>query len=51
MIDPIKDNFTQVLIIKDVLHELKISKDDYYRGLSISKDKDLVLYLKRQLNS
>ena len=33
VIDPIKDNFTQPLSIKEVLDELEISKDDYYRAL------------------
>ena len=38
VIDPTKDNFTQPLSIKEVLDELKFSKDDYYRALSISKE-------------
>ena len=29
----------------------KISKDDYYKALSISKDEDLELHLKMQPNS
>ena len=51
MIDPIKDNFTHPLSIKEILDELEISSDDYYRALSISKDEDLELHLKRQPNS
>ena len=51
MIEPTKDNFTQALSIKKILNESKISKDDYYRALSISKDEDLELHLKRQSNS
>ena len=47
VIDPIKDNFTQPLSIKEVLDELEISKDDYYRALSISKE-DNFEQLKRQ---
>ena len=39
MIDPTKDNFTQTIL-----------RDDYYRALSISKDEDLELHLKRELN-
>ena len=33
VIDPTKDNFTQSLGVKEVLDELQISKDDYYRAL------------------
>ena len=51
MIDPTKDNFTQPLSIQEILDELGISKDDYYKALSRSKDKNLELYLKRQANS
>ena len=47
--DLIEDNFTQPLSVKVVLDELEISKDDYYwRTLSISKDEDLELHLKRE---
>ena len=46
-----KDNFTQSLSVKEILDELEISKDDYYRALSISKDEDLELHLKREPNS
>ena len=51
MIDPTKDNFTQPLSVKEILDELEISKDDYYRALSISKDESLELHLKRKPNS
>ena len=51
LIDPTKDNFTQSLRIKEILDELEISSDDYYRALSISKDEDLELHLKRKPNS
>ena len=37
VIDLTKYNFTQPLSVKKVLDELEISKDDYYRDLSISK--------------
>ena len=50
VINRIKDDFTQPLSIKEILDELKISKDDDYRVLSISKDEDLELHLKRQPN-
>ena len=48
MIGPTKKNFTQPLSAKETLDELEISKDDYYRALSISKDEDLELRLKRE---
>ena len=48
MIDPTKDNFTQPLSVKEILDKLEISKNDYYRALSISKDEDLELHLKRK---
>ena len=51
VIDPTTDNFTQLLSVKEILDDLEISKDDYYRALSISKDEDLELDLKREPNS
>ena len=51
VIDPIKGNFTQPLSVQEILDELEISKVDYYRTFSISKDEDLELHLKRQPNS
>ena len=51
VIDPTKVNSTQPLSIKEVLDELKISEDDYYKALSISKDEDLELCLEIQHNS
>ena len=45
---PTKKHFTQPLSAKETLDELEISKDDYYRALSISKDEDLELCLKRE---
>ena len=51
MIDPTKDNFIQPLSVIEILDELEISKDDYYRAMSISKDKNLELHLKSQPNS
>ena len=32
VIDPTKDYFTQPLSVKEILDELEISKDDYYRA-------------------
>ena len=49
--DPTKVNFTQPLNVQEILDALEISKEDYYRALSISKDDDLELQLKRQSNS
>ena len=48
MIDPTKDNFSLPLSVTEILDELEISKDGYYRALSISKDENLKLHLKRQ---
>ena len=45
--DSNKDKFAQPLIVKEILDELEISKDDYYRALSISKDEDLELHLRK----
>ena len=36
--DPTKDNFVQLLGIKEILDELEVLKIDYYRALSISKN-------------
>ena len=51
VIDPGKENYVQPLTIKAILNELEILEDDYYKALSISKDDDLELHLKRQPNS
>ena len=40
VVDPTKDNFTQSLNIQEILNELEMSEDDYYKALSISKDED-----------
>ena len=50
-IDTTKDNFTQPLSIQEILDELEISKDDYYKALSVSKNEDSELHLKRLSNS
>ena len=50
MIDPIKDNITQSLGIKKILGELEVPKNDYCISLSISKNEDLELPLKRESN-
>ena len=46
-----ENKFTQPVSVKEILHELEISKEDYYRVLSVSKDNDLELHLKKQPNS
>ena len=51
VVDPTKDDFTQPLSIQQILDELEISNDDYYKALSISNDEDLELHLKWQPNS
>ena len=51
VIDLIKDNFTLPPSVKEVLDKLESSKDDYYRAISISKDEQLELYLKKETNS
>ena len=38
MIDPTKDNITQLITTKKILDKLEISRDNHYRALSISKD-------------
>ena len=40
VVDPTKDNFTQSLNIQEILNELEMSEDDYYKALSKSKDED-----------
>ena len=50
MIGPTKDNFTQCLSIQEILDELEVSNDNYYEALTVSKDDDLELHLKRQTN-
>ena len=51
MIDPTKDNFTQPLSNQEILDELEICKDNYYKALSVSKDHYLDLHLNLQLNA
>ena len=49
--DPTKNNLIQPMSIKGIIEDLEISKDDFYRVLPTSKDKDLKLHLKKQLDS
>ena len=48
---PNPQNFNQPLSAKEILDELEIFKDDYYRALSIPNDEDLELCFKRQPDS
>ena len=47
IIDQTKDNFIKSLSVKGILDEIEISKNDYFRILSITKDEDLELHLKK----
>ena len=51
IVDPSQDNFEQPPTIPEILSELEIEEDDYYRALSISKDNDYELHLIRPPNS
>ena len=50
VIGPTKDSFTQPPSKTKLIDNLEISKDDYCRTLSISKDDDLDLRLKREFH-
>lgn len=50
MIGQNKDDFTQQMSFKEILDELEITKNDYYRALLISNDEYLELHLKTQSN-
>ena len=51
IIDPTKDNFEEPPTISQILSELEIDEEDYYRALSVSKDNDYELHLIRPPNS
>ena len=51
MVDSTKDNFSQPLRVIEVVNVFEISKDDYYRVFSVSKDEDLGIHWKREDNS
>ena len=44
-------NDEEHLGIQEILDELKLSNDDYYKAFSVSKDDNLELHLKTQPNS
>ena len=50
-IDPRIGKFLQLLSIPEILAELKILDDDYYRSISLSKDDGRELHLKRKPDS
>ena len=43
LIDPFKINFSQLQTTKEILDQLEVYKDDYYKPFSKSKDEDLQL--------
>ena len=45
IIDPRKGDFVQPLKVTELLTELQIADDDFYSGLSISKDDDFELHI------
>ena len=51
IIDPSKDDFDSPLSVKEILDQLNITEEQYYYALSISKDTDFQLHLKRPTNS
>ena len=51
VIDPMKINFEEPGTISEILQKLDISEDEYYNALSISKDSDFEIHLKRPPNS
>ena len=51
ILNPLNDNFEEVPNIEEILQELQISEDDYYKALSISTDSDFQIHLKRPPNS
>ena len=51
ILNPQHNNFEEVPTINEILQELQISEDDYYKALSISNDSDFQIHLKRPPNS
>lgn len=51
MIDPNKDNFIQPITIKEILDEFETFKEIITQPLPILKYENLVLHLKKKLNS
>ena len=51
VIDPSKANFEEPETIQQILHKLDLTEEVYYKALSISKDTDFDIYLRRPPNS
>ena len=51
MIGSTKDNLIHPLSIKEILDELEISKDEFYRALPVLKDEGAKLHLKKKVVS
>ena len=51
ILNPQNNNFEEVPTINEILQELQISEDDYYKALSISIDSDFQIHLKHPPNS
>ena len=51
VIDPSKDNFEEPETIPQILNKLDLTEEEYYNALSISKDSDFDIHLKRPPNS
>ena len=51
VIDPSKDNFEEPETIPQILNRLDLTEEEYYNALSISKDTDFGIHLRRPLNS
>ena len=51
ILHPLKENFEDIPSIKNILAELKLTKEEYYGALSISIDSDFQIHLKRKPNA
>ena len=48
---PHKDNFDDTTNIQNILAELKLTEEEYYGALSISKEPDFQIHLKQKNNT
>ena len=51
ILNPQNDNFEEVPSIKEIIQELNVSENDYYKALSTSDDSDFQIHMKRPPNS
>ena len=51
IIDPTKDNYEEPETISEILNKLELTEEEYYNALSISRDNDHEIHLKRPPNS